>query len=425
MYLYVLSGAVTTSQRNGRGIRKVAALWGEVSEIIINAMSYEKKKAAEDDGEEDIDEDAEDLTEEENAYLVEKRDSERNLEAYRQIERLVPNLHERLRPSTSSKDQASQEIMDFFRSLQKGANDARSEDIRMLSKKMAEWLNEMEQARFKSESEVADALSAVETRRRAAAAASESSESGSGGAPSSVDPVSAPDPVKPAHYINPNSRAGRGIQDDLCGGFICAYEHEWEQETVRDRIRSGNLFVGESFYIPLLYKDFKVDPDDLEHGLFQSELLGYLASFTSPSSSDGWEQDENLPPQKRAAKSSTSSSGTIANKNVATILGMNGKVTGRTIAYVAVIEWFVLTDAPHWRSEYYGVSLPQLYNFIVDFFEGPQEGTEAKKRVNKLLAWWNKQIFPNHASSTIVNRSAVSSYDKLKAQRAAKEHRRT
>ncbi|KAF8212785.1 hypothetical protein K438DRAFT_2167709 [Mycena galopus ATCC 62051] len=74
--------------------------------------------------------------------------------------------------------------------------------------------------------------------------------------------------------------------------------------SVCDRIRSGDLFVGESFYIPLLYKDFKVHPDDLEDGLFQSELL---VKFTSPSSSNGWEQDENLPPQKRAAKSSTSS----------------------------------------------------------------------------------------------------------------------
>jgi hypothetical protein len=53
-----------------------------------------------------------------------------------------------------------------------------------------------------------------------------------------------------------------------------------------------------------------------------------------------------------------------------------------------------------------------MYNFIVDFFKSPREGTQARKRVNKLLAWWNKyvtlhftncvgrlfirKIFPNH-----------------------------
>ncbi|KAJ7795247.1 hypothetical protein B0H14DRAFT_3888357 [Mycena olivaceomarginata] len=143
---------VTTSQRMDRGIRKVTSLWGEVSEIIFNAKLYDKKPAEEDE-DEDIDEDAEDLTPEEMEYLAEKREL---------IQRLVPNLHERLRTKASDSNTSSQEIMDFFRSLQKGANDARSEDIRTLSVKVAEWLNEMEQKRFTSESAVAEALTAAQ-----------------------------------------------------------------------------------------------------------------------------------------------------------------------------------------------------------------------------------------------------------------------
>ncbi|KAJ6616289.1 hypothetical protein B0H10DRAFT_2038174 [Mycena sp. CBHHK59/15] len=100
---------------------------------------------------------------------------------------------------------------------------------------------------------------------------------------------------------------------------------------------------------------------------------------------------------------------------------MSGRVTGRAIAYIAVIEHFTLTDAPQWCTEYYGISYPQMYNFIVDFFESPKEGTEAKRRVDDLLAWWNQKIFPNHASAVTTHASSVSSYEKLRAQRAAKE----
>jgi hypothetical protein len=37
--------------------------------------------------------------------------------------------------------------------------------------------------------------------------------------------------------------------------------------------RSSELSIGESFYIPLFYKDYKIDPNDLEDGLFMSPVL--------------------------------------------------------------------------------------------------------------------------------------------------------
>ncbi|KAJ7907996.1 hypothetical protein B0H13DRAFT_2331857 [Mycena leptocephala] len=57
-----------------------------------------------------------------------------------------------------------------------------------------------------------------------------------------------------------------------------------------------------------------------------------------------------------------------------------------------------------------------MYNFIVDYFEAPREGTPRREQADKLLAWWNQQIFPTHASSASTHRTAVNSMAKLRAQ---------
>ncbi|KAJ7270461.1 hypothetical protein C8J57DRAFT_1468495 [Mycena rebaudengoi] len=106
-------------------------------------------------------------------------------------------------------------------------------------------------------------------------------------------------------------------------------------------------------------------------------------------------------------------------KVVAELLGLNGKVTARSIAYVAVLVCVATADATFWTHDYYGVSLPQLYDFIVDFFEAPGPGTDARARADDLLKWWNQQIFPTHASSAASHRTAVASRAALRQQRAA------
>ncbi|KAJ7263022.1 hypothetical protein C8J57DRAFT_1719229 [Mycena rebaudengoi] len=52
---------------------------------------------------------------------------------------------------------------------------------------------------------------------------------------------------------------------------------------------------------------------------------------------------------------------------------------------------------------------------------GPEASTAAKQRADKLLEWWNKQIFPGYAASAGTQRTAVSSSAKLRAQCAAME----
>jgi hypothetical protein len=95
---------------------------------------------------------------------------------------------------------------------------------------------------------------------------------------------------------------------------------------------------------------------------------------------------------------------------VADILGLNGKVTPRSIAYVMVLVspstvyaappsltsrfqlYFSLTSASAWTTNYYNISLPLLYDFIVDFFEGTKEGSKARQRADNLLTWWNRCV---------------------------------
>ncbi|KAJ6544747.1 hypothetical protein B0H10DRAFT_2082222 [Mycena sp. CBHHK59/15] len=140
-----------------------------------------------------------------------------------------------------------------------------------------------------------------------------------------------------------------------------------------------------------------------------------MVIFTAPSSADA-EEDENTPPAKKPSRTTKP-----VCKTVADIVGMNGKVSPRSLAYVVVLVYLSLTTATQWTTEYYGVSMVQLYDFIVDFFEGPKPGSAAKARADALLAWWNKKIFPSHAASAATHQTTVNSRAMLKAQRRAME----
>ncbi|KAJ6583306.1 hypothetical protein B0H10DRAFT_2198306 [Mycena sp. CBHHK59/15] len=454
----------TTPQRMGRGIRRVASLFDEVSEIIITGSTYvyQRDNSPEPD---DIDESTDNLTEEEKRYLAEKRESERTYEAYLQIQRLVPNLDQRV------KESSSEALADFFAALQRGASDGRAEDLRKLSSSMGTWLDQM-QAEAAAKASVAQAPRETSSTAASGSAAPHDTSSVPSGHCSSLS--AGPSIV----WFDPQERSNRGLQHDTAGRLLCPIEYDWEDLSIRAKLRSGELHIGSSFYARLFYTNFDGNPDDLEAGFLKSGILvkGFKSCFTSPSSAkDEPVVDENTPqppPNKKLKTGRRSTRKVVAEiltspssakdepvvdentpqpppnkklktgrrstrKVVAEILRMSGRVTGRAIAYIAVIEHFALTDAPQWCTEYYGISYPQMYNFIVDFFESPKEGTEAKRRVDDLLAWWNqyvvvlsiiyyhshfsRKIFPNHASAVTTHASSVSSYEKLRAQRAAKE----
>jgi len=178
-------------------------------------------------------------------------------------------------------------------------------------------------------------------------------------------------------------------------------------------------------------------------------LQTYCAIFTSPSSSEAFEEETEEGPCRKKQK--TMSQRKATKRNVATLLRMEGKVTPRTIAYAAVLVRstnlfvfpvslkqlqlvFNLTSATQWTEEYNGFNFPAFYNFIVDFFE-EASGTQAKRRVEKLLAWWTKymplvfhrmevlmngyrQVFPHHVATTSNSRKSRT---KLAFQHAARE----
>ncbi|KAJ7144434.1 hypothetical protein C8R44DRAFT_144387 [Mycena epipterygia] len=210
-----------------------------------------------------------------------------------------------------------------------------------------------------------------------------------------------------------NDRSTRGVQDDVCGGLLSTTLADWKDPDVRKAIRDGTAPLGLSYFSRIFYRGFQGHPKKVEEGFFMSRYLvkSYKVVFTAPSSVE----DENTVPLKKLR------TGKAIRKPNADLLGMQGKVTGRSLGYIGVLVYASLTNVSSWTTEYCKVSLPQMYDFIVDFFEAPKAGTNARARADALLAWWNKQIFPNHASSAATHPTTISSRAELRAQRAAME----
>ncbi|KAJ7451306.1 hypothetical protein FB451DRAFT_1566214 [Mycena latifolia] len=394
---------VKSVQGLGRGIRKLAALFGEVSHIIAEAQAYERDPYEEDHG---IDEFSRDVTEEEIKWLEEKR---RQVPSRRSgIHRLIPSLTSKVAKLDPT------DAADYFTLIQKGANDARSEDLRRITVLMGNLINA---ERDRPELAVFDHTYSTPS-------ITETNENG--------EPVVV---KQKAPLLHPSDRSTRGPQHDVTGGLLSTTNVNWKDpkrvvchsllhladssvSRTRREVRSGDIPLAGTFYARVYYAGFQGNPNKVEEGFLKSRYLvkSYKAVFTTPTSAD--EDDENTQPSKKAKMAKATKA---VRKCVADLLGMNGKVTPRSIAYIVILVYFALTNASTWMPEYYGVSLPQMYDFIVDFFDTPAPGTAAKARVDALLAWWNKQIFPTHAASAAVHRTAVDSRSQLRAQRAAME----
>ncbi|KAF7362263.1 hypothetical protein MVEN_00572700 [Mycena venus] len=364
-------GSVSTSaQAQGRGIRKTCALFGEIYHIILDAQAYERAPMPDDHG---IDEFSSETTDEQHAWLAKKRGHERNYQAYIEIDRLIPGLAGKIAKMTLD------ERADHFTLIQKGANDARSDDFRRVSAGLATMINH---DRDKPELLVFDHGPII------AVTDEKTGETRS---------------VKQRAPLLSRNRNTRGVGNDVTGALLTPTAMDWNNAETRAKVRGAKADIGASFFMRVFYRGFHGDPKNVQEGFTQSAYMvkSYKSVFTAPSSAEQ-DDDENTPPMKKAK---TGPNG----KCVAVRLGMNGKVTGRSIAYIAVLLWLSLTTATIWIDEYYNVSLPQMYDFFVDYFEGPAEGTQARERIDELLAWWNMQIFPAHASSAATNKTAAAS----------------
>lgn len=184
-------------------------------------------------------------------------------------------------------------------------------------------------------------------------------------------------------------------------------------------------------------------------------IQAFQHRFTSPTSvSDDDEDTENDPPAPVTKRRKAKAGKKATRGNLANILDMRGRVTPRSIAYVACLVrslsfrpakpidilqvHFSLTDKDYWSSsdmEFHGLNYRAFYNFIVDYFEVEQEGTPERAASDATLNWWNKcvvftpsillliavsssrQVFPHGAAASYDLPSNVSSLNLLKAQR--------
>ncbi|KAJ7634277.1 hypothetical protein DFH06DRAFT_1336821 [Mycena polygramma] len=365
------------STNGARGIRKLAALFGELPMIITEAESYLAKGRYPDD---DFDEFTDELTDEEINYLAEKRECERNLVAYEQIMRLVPCFRQKLLSEV-------EDLCEFYTVVQKAANDSRSEDIIRITKSLGTFINK--------DSDRAAADIAVFDHT-----------------PDKID-----DEGKTVRGHAPvlfEDRVNRGPDHDICGGLLTCIDDDWDQASVRHALRDTNAEVNKNFFCRIFYRGFQGDPKNPREGYLQSRYMvkGFKVVYTGPKSAKD-DDAENTPAFKKPRTAARA-----IRKPPCEIFYMNGKVTIRSIAYIAVLLHFALSNASQWSPVCYGFSYPQMYNFIIDYLEAPRPGTPHREHVDKLLAWWNQQIFPHHASSASTQRTSVNSMAALRAAAA-------
>ncbi|KAJ7053711.1 hypothetical protein C8F01DRAFT_1165928 [Mycena amicta] len=373
---------------SGRPLRRAVALFGDFPTILFDAKQFEKNPYPSDDEIQQMFEDEDWTQEEQDTYLADKRAAERNYQAGLLLYKLMPGLAEK-----QTRLQVD-ELASHFKALNKGANDARAEDFRKITSLVAEWINS-DIDRGVADIRVFDHSPTVLTTRDG-------------------EEITVPGR---APYLVPDDRAGRGAVHDITGGLLSTIDVDWKEAITRNDIRTKKPKLAPNYYPRLFYEGFKGDEQDVEEGLFKSRYLVKAARAILSAEAEVDDDDaENEPPRKKPKKKAR-----VVRKTVAELAGLNGKMNGRIIAHVCVILYASLLNTSQWQEVYSGASLPLLYDFIVDFFEEAAEGTEARKRVDALLAWWNQKIFKTHAASANTYAPSVSSRAALRAQRAARE----
>ncbi|KAL1671171.1 hypothetical protein EV122DRAFT_285241 [Schizophyllum commune] len=344
-----------------RGLRRLVTLEDDVSKLQEEADRRDEADAAADGEEQQV------------LSVDEQRDADRRYNSYGALIKLVPDLQSALIGPAN-------ELEAMFKKIQHAGNTARGEDIMMIRGFVATKLN---------------------------------------AAPYNSQPP-----------LNPQDRVDRGLKNPVTARLICPADFDVDDPAVLAKVSNGDpdFMLGDSFFLNCLYLRGKGDPNDVTTGFLRSGLLveTYRAVFISrrPSSDDDSDEEdaaEAPPPAKKRKLMDGAQNKPSTRANVASLLRMNGQVTPRSIAYIAVLLHFNLTDAVQWRREYYGINYGALYDFIVDYFEDYDETTDvgklAKENARDLLAWWNKKIFPARAYAKA---NSQASRTKLAAQLAAK-----
>ncbi|KAF9474972.1 hypothetical protein BDN70DRAFT_936263 [Pholiota conissans] len=280
-----------------------------------------------------------------NADPQKARIQQRTFRSYPIFLQLVPQV------KTVALSKSLPEINDFladsFFKLEAGANSARSDDIKRVKEDIAAWINKE---------------------------------------------------YKPVQFLERASRDNRGLQHDVCGRLLTPIMFNWDDLEVRANIQGSKegFIINSNYYLRCLYPKGDFDVNRIERNLLRGKLLVYCSIFTSPSSAEGIDDEdegEELGPARKKQKSARATKSCVAS-----LLNMDGKVTGRSIAYAAVLMVFNLTNAVSWTETYNNFSFIGFYNFLVDYFE-EERSANSTRRVKELLEWWNDQVFPEHVAS--------------------------
>uniref|UniRef100_A0A8H7XUS1 Uncharacterized protein n=1 Tax=Psilocybe cubensis TaxID=181762 RepID=A0A8H7XUS1_PSICU len=280
----------------------------------------------------------------------------RNFQSFKLLLSYVPTLRPILSPTFDWR--VKSDNLAFLRNVEKKGNAARSDNVRRMKEEVATFLNQM---------------------------------------------------YNPSQHFFTKSRDQRGLQNTITGRLLCPIMHDWSNEIVRAKVCAGDVDLKprlrKTCFLGALYpRNHCLDGHSLDYLFLRSTLLvkTYCALFTGPASAEAFHPDDTVGVgAMRLANFRRSRKAT--KRSVAAIIGLDGRVTPRTIAYAAVILIFNLTDATQWQDEYYYINFSRLYNFVVDYFEDTrQHSEEHKKHITELLKWWNDMVFPNGPVTTEV-----------------------
>ncbi|KAG6915549.1 hypothetical protein DXG01_010984 [Tephrocybe rancida] len=313
----------------GRGIMKVVDLFKSVQTIVESDLYTLYTQSLDDVATEFVG-----LTDEDKDAMV--RDWARSSQSLKIIESLIPNF------TVSIDGYSPAALADFYDTLHLGAQDGQGEDINHLKAEVANWLNSCSQP--------------------------------------------------PCLFLSTKSRSTCGLPHDDIGRFLSVIEHDWDNLEQRAKMRSieRNHIVFGSHYHHALYATEDGDASMPWKGYLMSGLLvrvhcivsmaadcaettgkTFKFIFTSPSSADGYIPQESSDLQDmKIIFVRTSSSTTSKRSDVAAEYLPRNLVTGRSVAYAAVMLIFSLNNDDSWTAiKDSSVNYEGLYYFIIDYFE--------------------------------------------------------
>ncbi|RDB22948.1 hypothetical protein Hypma_009802 [Hypsizygus marmoreus] len=170
-----------------------------------------------------------------------------------------------------------------------------------------------------------------------------------------------------------NVKIDRGFNHEVTGALLCPAELNWSDPEIKQQLRSGERAVLGDQWPIFLYANCKYDPEDPWEGLLRNTLL-VSASTVAP--------HRSMEKEPKATRSEN-----------ARLHGMTKATTG-SIAYIATQTRFALCSSAVFSRTDTVTDSERFYSSILDLLEDPEE----KAEVDRLLAWWNQQIFPNYST---------------------------